>query len=148
VKSEGNSNDHRDRTRALHASTPDSVRGISPGHEGSRPTATRFLLVQQREERLPLLPLWVSVHSAGRTRRRTEGPAEWRRLQRAYQPVSQAYVWMRWRRTATSSSSGWQDTTVGNPRLSQLVVVERGICSSGNRLGFLVLQMYSRIRWS
>ena len=91
MKSEGNSNDHRDRTRALHVSTPDSVRGISPGHEGSSPMATRFLLVQQREERLPLQLLWASVRYPGRTRRRAEGPAEWRRLQRAYQPVSQAY---------------------------------------------------------
>jgi len=38
-------------------------------------------------------------------------------------------VWMRSRRTVTSSSCGWQETTVGSGRLSQLVVVERGILS-------------------
>jgi len=43
---------------------------------------------------------------------------------------------------------GWQESSVGNPRLRQLVVVERGIRGSGKRLGFVVRQMCSLIRWS
>ncbi len=91
MKSEDNSNDRRDRTRALHVSTPDSVPETSAGREGSRPTAMRFLLVQRREEHLPLQLLWVSARSPGRTRRRAEGPAEQRRRRRACVLVSQAY---------------------------------------------------------
>jgi len=60
------------------------------------------------------------------------------------------------RRYAADFFAGFHENLAGHggiksfckPRGSQLAVVEPGIRSSGNRFGFLVPQMCSRIRWS